>query len=29
MKSFGKIIRGNIEQFDEIQEWYDIVSKGS
>ncbi|MBD22754.1 MAG: glutamate--tRNA ligase [Alphaproteobacteria bacterium] len=27
-EKFWKIIRGNIEQFDEIQEWYDIVSKG-
>ena len=27
-QKFWEIIRGNIEQFDEIHEWYDIVSKG-
>ena len=27
-EKFWKIIRGNIEQFDEIQEWYNIVSEG-
>ena len=27
-EKFWQIIRGNVEQFDEIQEWYNIVSKG-
>ena len=27
-QKFWEVIRGNIEQFDEIQEWYDIVLKG-
>ena len=27
-QKFWEVIRGNIEQFDEIHEWYDIVLKG-
>ena len=27
-EKFWQIIRGNVEQFDEIQEWYNIVSEG-
>ena len=27
-EKFWQIIRGNVEQFDEIQEWYNIVYEG-
>ena len=27
-EKFWSIIRGNIEEFDEIEEWYNIISKG-
>ena len=26
-EKFWSIIRGNIEEFDEIEEWYNIISK--